>query len=166
MGGDSVCRCSNVDEAVYAFKTIHNRTNGLGKVNKGALVQEVLHGAEYIVSGVSRDGIYKCTAIWLCDKRSVNGADFVDHSRRLRSAVGDREKAVMEYAKQVVLALGILHGPSHVEVVLTDGGPCLVEAAATCLGGEGSWISLAKECVGYTQLDTTLSCYLRPDRCV
>jgi hypothetical protein len=43
-------------------------------------------------------------------------------------------------------------------------GPCLVEVGSRCHGGEGSWIPVAQECIGYTQLDVTLSCYLRPDR--
>ena len=43
-------------------------------------------------------------------------------------------------------------------------GPCLVEVGSRCHGGEGSWFPVAQECIGYTQVDVTLSCYLRPDR--
>lgn len=43
-------------------------------------------------------------------------------------------------------------------------GPCLVEVGSRCHGGEGSWIPIATECIGYTQLDLTMGCYLRPDR--
>ena len=43
--------------------------NGLGQLNDGALCQEFLSGTEFVVDGVSRDGVYKITAIWEYDKR-------------------------------------------------------------------------------------------------
>ena len=45
-------------------------------------------------------------------------------------------------------------------------GPCLVEVGSRCHGGEGTWLPVVEECIGYSQLDATLSCYLRPDRYV
>ena len=45
-------------------------------------------------------------------------------------------------------------------------GPCLVEVGSRCHGGEGTWLPVVEECLGYSQLDATLSCYLRPDRFV
>ena len=65
---------------------------------------------------------------------------------------------------QVVKALDIFHGPSHMEVILTPTGPCLVEVGSRCHGGEGSWLPVVQECIGYSMLEATLSCYLRPDR--
>jgi len=43
-------------------------------------------------------------------------------------------------------------------------GPCLVEVGSRCHGGEGTWLPVVQECIGYSQLDATLNCYLRPDR--
>lgn len=82
----------------------------------------------------------------------------------MRGGEGPKEKAIVDYAKTVVEALGIMHGPSHMEVKLCSTGPCLVEVGSRCHGGEGSWLPVTNECVGYSQLDATLNCYLRPDR--
>ena len=183
-GTDSVFLCGTEVDAVGAFHAIHKQINGLGQVNDGALVQEYLSGTEYAVDGVSRDGVYKIVAVWEYDKRSVNGANFVYHGMFLRDGTNPRIRAVMEYAKQVVAGLKIHQGPSHMEViscevsnptaggagagVVSAGGkqysPCLVEVGTRCHGGEGSWVPVAAECAGYTQLDATLNCYLRPDR--
>lgn len=46
-------------------------------------------GAQFAVDGVSRDGVYKITAIWEYDKRPVNGANFVWFGMRLRSSASD-----------------------------------------------------------------------------
>ena len=42
-----------------AFTQIHGHANGLGHENDGALCQEFLTGTEYVIDGVSRDGVYK-----------------------------------------------------------------------------------------------------------
>lgn len=65
----------------------------------------------------------------------------------------------------MVQALGIFHGSSHMEVMYSDvTGPCLVEVGSRCHGGEGTWVPVAEECLGYSQLDTNLNAFLRPDR--
>jgi hypothetical protein len=87
----------------------------------------------------------------------------------------DRVKELIEYGSKVVAALGILHGPSHMEVresslLLSDDflnvrtnqvmfcadGPCLVEVGSRCHGGEGSWLPVAQECIGKDRLGFTL----------
>ena len=93
--------CETLEEAVKAFGDIHNHTNGLGDLNDGALVQEFLTGTEFVVDGVSRDGVYKITAVWEYDKRSINGANFVYFGMRLRETVTPEIRALIEYAKEV-----------------------------------------------------------------
>eukprot|EP00596_Hydrurales_sp_CCMP1899_P000255 CAMPEP_0119051766 /NCGR_PEP_ID=MMETSP1177-20130426/73276_1 /TAXON_ID=2985 /ORGANISM="Ochromonas sp, Strain CCMP1899" /LENGTH=963 /DNA_ID=CAMNT_0007031083 /DNA_START=116 /DNA_END=3007 /DNA_ORIENTATION=- len=164
-GTDSVFLCTSPEEVLTAFNVIHGKENGLGHQNDGALCQEFLTGTEFVIDGVSRDGVYKVTCIWEYDKRSVNGANFVYYGMFLRGGEGEREKALIAYAQQVVKSLGILHGPSHMEVMYDPvSGPCLVEVGSRCHGGEGTWLPVVEECIGYSQLDATLSCYIRPDR--
>ena len=163
-GSDQVFLCHSRDEALRAFLSIHQHSNGLGQINDGALCQEFLSGTEYVVDGCARDGVYKVTAIWKYDKRSVNGANFVYFGMRLCDGSGEREKALTDYAKRVVNALHIMHGPSHMEVMYSEvDGPCLVEVGSRCHGGEATWLPVVKECIGYSQLEATLNCYLRPD---
>ena len=42
-----------------AFNAINGHANGLGHTNDGALCQEFLSGTEFVIDGVSRDGVYK-----------------------------------------------------------------------------------------------------------
>lgn len=164
-GSDSIFLCSSPEEVREAFEKIHGQFNGLGQINDGALCQEFLEGSEFVVDGVSRDGVYKVTAIWEYDKRHANGSDFVYFGMRLRSAMGDREQALVKYAEEVIKALHLMQGPSHMEIIMTPhAGPCLVEVGGRCHGGQGSWLPVTEECVGYSQVEATLNCYLRPDR--
>lgn len=49
-------------------------------------------------------------------------------------------------------AIGVVHGPGHMEVKYTTTGPCLVEVGTRCHGGEGTWQAIADECLGYNQV--------------
>jgi hypothetical protein len=77
----------------------------------------------------------------------VNGANFVYFGMKLREAGGHGEgeerdpeiAALLNYAKSIVSALKINHGPSHMEVMSCRGeggvyNPCLVEVGARCHG--------------------------------
>ncbi|CAN0501334.1 unnamed protein product, partial [Laminaria digitata] len=71
---------------------------------------------------------------------------------KLISAKGGREKEIVDYALQVLDAMGVVHGPGHMEVKYTTTGPCLVEVGTRCHGGEGTWQAIADECLGYNQV--------------
>jgi biotin carboxylase len=165
-GSDCIYVCRTEEDAIRAFHSIHGQFNGLGKINHGALCQEYLDGKEYAIDGISRDGIYKILAIWEYDKRSVNNANFVHFGMKLRDSSDHDIRPILEYAHKVVNSLKITQGPSHMEVIYDSsakGSPCLVEIATRCHGGEGTWTAVVNECIGYNQIDATLSCYVRPD---
>ncbi|CAM9387791.1 unnamed protein product, partial [Phaeothamnion confervicola] len=163
-GSDDVFLCGSAQEVHDAFDRINGQVNGLGSVNDGALVQEFLDGTEYVIDSVSHNGVHKVCAIWEYDKRSVNGANFVYFGMKLNSAAGKRETEIIDYAMQVLDAIGVKHGPGHMEVKYTPTGPCLVEVGSRCHGGEGTWKPIAQECVGYNQIDAAFDSYLMPER--
>lgn len=157
-GTDDVFLCKSADEARTAFHKIIGTINGIGLLNENVLVQEFLVGKEHVVDKVSRDGVHKIVAIWQYDKRPVNGAAFVYFGMKLCPSDTPQAKALIEYADKVLDALEINHGPSHMEVMLntivengvTRYEPCLVEVGARCHGGEGTWLPVIQECVGYS----------------
>jgi hypothetical protein len=90
--------------------------NGLGLINDGALVQEFLQGKEYVIGKVSRDGVHKLVAIWQYDKREINGASFVYFGTKLMNSSAPMFQRMVAYSTEVLDALGIKQGPSHMEV--------------------------------------------------
>jgi biotin carboxylase len=154
---DLIYVANNESQSLSAFHAIHGQMNSMNKVNDGALFQEFVNGTEFIVDGISRDGVYKVTAVWECDKRSVNGAHFVSYGSKLRDTRDSDVQALLVYAKKVIQALQIFQGPSHMELKLgsTIEGvydPVLIDVAACCHGGEGTWVTVTNECIGYNQV--------------
>lgn len=109
-GGELIMLCHDVDEAVYAFNTIHNDKSVNGVGNNGAIAQEYIEGNEYIIDGVSRDSVIKFTAMWENQKGSINGGDFVPYSMRLVAGpTSEKSFVISEYARKAVQALGKCH---------------------------------------------------------
>ena len=100
-------------------------------------------------------------AVWLYDKRAVNGGSFVYFGDIPIESDTPETQQLIPYARQVLDALGVKHGPSHGEFILTKDGPCLVEMNCRAHGGDGNWRPL---CValngGYSQVEATVDAYL------
>ena len=141
-GSDDVFMCENFEEAATAFSRIYLKINGLGMRNDSVLVQEFLSGKEYVIDQVSKDGIHKLCALWEYDKRQVNGAAFVYHGSKLLDPSNSVGQELIAYASNVLDALSISHGPSHMECIFTNTGPCLVEVGSRCQGGNLSFFLL------------------------
>ena len=128
------------------------------------LVLNEIGGNGYLGLGiqVSRDGVHKLVGVWEYEKRAVNGAAFVYFGMRLKDPNTEMAQTMIRYADQVLNALDIKQGPSHMEVMLNTikdpatgavtYDPCLVEVGSRCQGGEGTWLPMARECIGYTQV--------------
>ena len=68
------------------------------------------------------------------------------------------QNALVNYAKKVANAIGIAYGPSHIEIIMTDDGPKLVEIAARISGATNMEVS--NETLGYNVIDLTIDSYL------
>lgn len=123
-------------------------------------MQEYLEGVEYVVDIVSREGQHKVVAVWEYDRRPVNGAGFVCFGQTVLTTDHPRVPAILSYQKQVITALGIANGPTHGEVKWFKDEPVLVEVGARCHGGEGAWVDVVNEVIGYNQAGVTISAYL------
>ena len=122
-GSDGVKLCHSFEEAKEHFE---NLTGDYVLVNGGScdevLCQEFLKGKEYVVDHVSRDGVHKTVMIWAYDKHAVNGAAFVYFGAVPIDSDSPEAKVLIPYARGVLDALGMKHGPSHGEIILTPDG--------------------------------------------
>lgn len=156
-GTDSVAICTNEAEIEAAFSAILGKVNKIGIPNTEVLVQEFLKGTEYFLNTVSVGGKAHFTEIWKYKKRSINGHDCVYDCNELLPL----DPVLAGYVEKVLAALGIVHGPAHTEVMLTDDGPVLVESGARLDGLSVPSVNLA--CVGYGPLDLTADAYVNLD---
>jgi len=159
-GTDSVTTCSSMEELRFVLRATLGKCDQFGSLISNVIIQKKVKGREYIVDMVSSNGNHHVTNIWLIVKGSHNGGDFVCEYDQLLTYQEGQQNKLVEYAVAVVTALGIEHGPSHTELMLTAEGPVLIETASR-LHGAGFPI-YSRECVGYSQVDLTADAYVDP----
>lgn len=132
-GTDGVRVCDDERQVQAAVEQVIGAYNIYGEKNRAALVQDYLVGHEYIVNCVSVGGVHKVSDIWTSDKTlTADGVPFYN----FQDAVIPREapEGLTEYARAVLDAVGIRNGAAHLEIMITAGGPVLIEVGARLMG--------------------------------
>jgi len=159
-GSDGVKLCYTFRDAKEHFEKLMSSQLVNGGDCPSVLCQEFLKGDEYVVDHVSRDGVHKNVMIWVYDKRKANGGDFVYFGMKPVDPSTDVAKILINYTRRTLDNLGIKHGPSHSEIMMTTEGPCLVEVNCRAHGGNGSWAPLARALTGgYSQVEVTADAF-------
>ena len=99
--------------------------------------------------------------LWSIDRRAANGSSRVVFGSHPEPSDSPDAMIIIPYAQAVLSAVGVRNGPSHTEVIMTAGGPCLIKVSCTARGGDGNWMSLCRALTGgYCQIDATADAYL------
>ncbi len=128
--------------------------------NTRVLVQSYLAGTEYIVDTVSVDGQHYVCGVWQYEKRRLESGKNIYDKDILLAESAEPVSALTAYASQVLAALGIRHGPAHVEIIMTSEGPALVEVGARLNGNMNP--GFHDVCLGANQADVAALAYGRP----
>ncbi|MFG2586091.1 hypothetical protein [Streptomyces malaysiensis] len=160
-GTDNVRFCHSEQDLKEAFEAVTAGTDRYGGHNTTVLAQEYhLHGDEYFVNTVSRDGAHHLVEVWRYHK-SPDGArpmyDFEEPVPPEDPAVA----TVVPYVLSVLDALEIRNGAAHTEVILTVRGPVLVESAARAGGSHAP--AVVSRFLGADQLDCMARAIARPE---
>lgn len=161
-GGEGVHFCDTPGQSAAAYHATAGTRNLFSQSNDVILAQEYVAGIEYVVNAVSRDGLHHVCDLWRTSRLSRNGVLDLCDAVHLMPREGQVQDQLAAYAGQVLDALGIRHGPSHLEIKQTADGPCLIEAAARIPGADLP--HYARLALGESQLDWIVDAYLRPER--
>ncbi|MFI7410243.1 ATP-grasp domain-containing protein [Streptomyces sp. NPDC049627] len=157
---DHVYRCHDAAEVLTAARRVLGSTDIFDRPNGEALVQSFLEGTEYIVDTVSVAGERYVCGVWEYEKTILpNGRNIYDLDVLL-DPDAEPVPALIAYVDTVLQALGIVHGPTHAEVIMTPEGPALVEIGARLNGNMNP--DFHDRCLGANQADLTALAYARP----
>ena len=117
------------------FLMLLGSVNRLGITNDKLVVQEYLYGDEFAVDTVSYAGEHSVASI--CRYRKVDNGPFMAIYDRMDWMAADFPEAgvLRAYAIQVLNAVGMRYGTSHIEIMMTELGPRLIEIGARPHGG-------------------------------
>jgi biotin carboxylase len=156
-GTDLVTFCRSTEELERSFTSIISTRTIFDERNREVLVQEYLEGPEFMVNTISRGGRHRVIDMWQVTKKDVGGAPVYD----LEVLVPvEGNEALVRYVYDALDALEIRHGPAHSEVIMTRGGPKLVEIGARLEGAIDPNAVAAS--VGFDPVAVTVDSYVDP----
>lgn len=135
-GTDDVFVARPGDDWRAKFDRILGSVNKLNIRNERVLVQELAVGTEYEVDTYSIDGRHGLAAVWRYAKECRGDRLGIYLSNTLVGADEPVVDELFEYVCRVLDATGVRNGPAHVEVMITPGGPRLIEIGARLAGAE------------------------------
>lgn len=137
------CICKPTDNSgSRGVNVIHNEeelNEAIGYSSKNGrsgtvIVEELLIGSEISVEAFAVDG--EVTVVAITDKLTTGSPHFVEmgHSQPSKFE-GEVKEQIIKAAAGAMKAVGIENGPAHVEMMVTENGPRLIELGAR-LGGD------------------------------
>lgn len=148
-GSRGVVLVKNADELAAAYSYSYEHSHG-GAV----LVEEYLEGNEVSVEVIINKG--KAHILEVTDKLTTGNPYFVEmgHSQPSKF-VGADLKAIHLLAEKAVAAVGIKDGPAHVEIMVTQNGPVMIELGAR-MGGDCITTHLVPLSTGIDMIKATI----------
>lgn len=159
-GTDNVRICHSVDQVREGHAAVMASTTRYGAHNETVLVQEYLHGDEFFVNTVSRDGVHAVVEVWRYHKRMIDGGRWMYDYEQPVPLTDPHVTDLVDYALAVLDALEIRNGAGHTEVMLTAAGPVLVESGARMGGSHKP--DVVSRCIGTNQVECLALAIARP----
>ena len=150
--------CRTLTQVEQAARDIRQSTSYYGEVQEDILVQSYSEGQEYIVDAVSFDRHHKVVSVWEVERDR-------GHSPRLEKMLvvdhtEPRFRDMIAYAFEVLDAVGLHYGPSHMELIVTDEGPTIVELNSRLHGSLDPRLTTAV--TGENHISATVEAFLNP----
>ena len=157
-GSRGVVLVQSAEDLDAAYSYARNESRG-GAV----IVEEYLQGPEFSVEVMVIDG--EPQVLQVTDKLTTGAPHFVEmgHNQPSRQA-SENVARIQDLACRAVKAIGIRMGPAHVELILTERGPKMVELGAR-MGGDCITTHLVPLSTGIDMVGATIdiACGKTPD---
>ncbi|GAB1544200.1 ATP-grasp domain-containing protein [Scytonema sp. NUACC21] len=132
---DGVTKVPSCKDWRKIFNEMLGKHNRLGILNDKLLVQEYTAGIEYVIDTISYEGKHSISDI--CRYHKIDNGQYMaiyDSMEWLPPTIPVYDQ-IVDYACGVLDAVGMRFGTSHLEVMLTERGPRLIEIGTRPHGG-------------------------------
>lgn len=162
FGTQGVTLCSTREEFLKAMEKELGQSSSMDGEKIDIMVQERIMGQEYIVNTVTCHGEHFVSSIWKYKKVLLpNGTNAYSSLENVtRMDIGYTQ--MVNYAFDVLKAIGIQCGPVHAEYIIDENGPVLIEINCRPMGGAFDRKFLEK-LYGHHETDLILDSFLHPE---
>lgn len=134
-GSSGVRLCDSATAAIKAFESAKNALlDQMELTSPDILVQQYVEGKEYSAEMIAHDGALHCLGILAKHKGPT--PCFVEVGHDFPAPLPESSlQELASFAAGAVSALGLNFGPAHVEFVITEWGPVIIEVNPRLAGG-------------------------------
>ena len=161
-GTDGFHLCDDVTQATSAVQMLLGHVNAFGKMNDQILLQEYIHGSEYIVNTVSLNGEHFFIDAWQSNKQEIPGGRIYDREILLSPLDPIVQDKLLPYLRRALSALDVQYGPCHSELFIDDIGVVLIESGARLHGSISP--DAVRYATGWSHLDAVAELVADPQQ--
>lgn len=161
-GTDGFHLCHDFTQAMRAVQMLLGHVNAFGKTNEQILLQEYIHGSEYIVNTVSLNGEHFFIDAWQSDKQEIHGSRLYDREILLSPLDPVVKDKLLPYLRRALCALDVQYGPCHSELFIDDIGVVLIESGARLHGSIS--LDAIRYATGWSHLDAVTELVADPQQ--
>lgn len=134
-GSSGVRLCDSATAAIKAFESARGALlNQVDLPSPDILIQQYVEGREYSAEIIAYDGTLHCLGILA--KHKGPAPCFVEVGHDFPAPLPEPSlRELASFASGAVSALGLEFGPAHVEFVITESGPVIIEVNPRLAGG-------------------------------
>ncbi len=154
--------CHDVTQVMKAVQMLLGRLNAFGKTNDQILLQEYIHGSEYIVNTVSLNGEHFFIEAWQSNKQEIPGGRIYDREILLSPLDPIVKDKLLPYLRRALCALDVQYGPCHSELFIDDRGVVLIESGARLHGSISP--DAVRYATGWSHLDAVTELVADPQQ--
>ncbi|RWD55901.1 MAG: ATP-grasp domain-containing protein [Mesorhizobium sp.] len=134
-GSSGVRLCDSAGAAIKAFESARGALlDQVDLTSPDILIQQYIEGKEYSAEIIAYDGALHCLGILA--KHKGPAPCFVEVGHDFPAPLPEPSlQELASFATGAVSALGLKFGPSHVEFVITESGPVIIEVNPRLAGG-------------------------------
>ncbi len=162
FGTQGVTLCGSREEFMKTIKNELGQQSTMGAEQISVMVQERIEGQEYIVNTVTCQGEHYLTSMWKYHKVLLSNGTNAYSSMENITHMEIGYTAMVNYAFEVLNAIGIECGPVHAEFMIDEKGPVLIEINCRPMGGAFDRKFLEK-LYGHHETDLILDSFLNPE---
>ncbi|MCR5304411.1 MAG: ATP-grasp domain-containing protein [Lachnospiraceae bacterium] len=162
FGTQGVLFCDNREEFISTINKELSQQSTMDSEPIDVMVQERIEGNEYIVNTVTCQGEHYLTSMWKYHKVLLSNGTNAYSSMENITHMEIGYTGMVNYAFEVLNAIGIECGPVHAEFMIDEKGPVLIEINCRPMGGAFDRKFLEK-LYGHHETDVILDSFLNPD---
>ncbi|MER9356228.1 lyase family protein [Mesorhizobium sp. M0514] len=134
-GSSGVRLCDSAAAAIEAFESAKDALlDQVGLHSADVLIQQYVQGMEYSAEIIAYDGVLHCVGILA--KHKGPAPCFVEVGHDFPAPLPEPSlQELASFAAGAVSALGLKFGPAHVEFVIAESGPVIIEVNPRLAGG-------------------------------